>query len=138
MFDEGKAAHGDVFTALHQTGGRGQYVWRTWNDEPGTNLLLSVVLTEIAAETSDLMQFIGGLECLLVRTIRTLLDREIRSFDPNRVKLKWPNDILLDGKKVSGVLSEAIWSGTAIKGIILGIGINVNQDRFRGRSLQKH
>jgi BirA family biotin operon repressor/biotin-[acetyl-CoA-carboxylase] ligase len=128
LFDEAKAGHGDVFIAAHQSSGRGQYVWRMWDDEPGANLLLSFILTEVPPAVCDMMQFLVGLSVL--STIRSILDRELRSFDHNRVRLKWPNDILIDGKKVAGVLSEAIWAGQALKGVIIGIGINVNQDSF--------
>jgi BirA family biotin operon repressor/biotin-[acetyl-CoA-carboxylase] ligase len=126
--DNGVANHGDVFIALHQSEGRGQYNWRLWYDEPGANLLLSTILTEVPPAVIDLMQFVAGLSVLT--TIRTSLSKEILSFDENRVRLKWPNDILLDGKKISGILSEAVWSGQSLKGIILGVGINVNQQRF--------
>lgn len=135
LFDEAKAGHGEVFVAAHQSSGRGQYVWRMWDDEPGANLLLSFILTDIPESISDVMQFVAGLSVL--STIRTILDRELRSFDASRVKLKWPNDILLDGKKVSGVLSEAVWSGQSLKGVIIGIGINVNQESFPARVASK-
>jgi len=128
LLAEDQARHGDVFIALHQTGGRGRYEDRTWHDEPGSNLLMSIVLTDVPPHLQDKMQFIAALSALA--TIRTLLAREIRDFKPERVQLKWTNDILVDGKKVSGVLSEAIWSGTAFKGVVLGIGVNINQEYF--------
>ena len=124
----GAANHGDVFVALHQTEGRGRYDDRTWRDEAGANLLMSVVLTEIPNHLHDKMQFIAALSVLAA--VRSLLGREIREFASKRVQLKWTNDILLDGKKVSGVLSEAIWSGSTFKGVVLGIGININQEYF--------
>lgn len=124
----GIARHGDVFVALHQSDGRGQYEHRMWYDEPGANLLMSIVLTEVNMQTIDLMQFTTGLSVLA--TLRSILVQRIRSFAPERVRLKWPNDILIDGRKVSGILCEAIWSGTTLKGIVLGIGINVNQESF--------
>ena len=124
----GMANHGDVFVALHQTDGRGRYDNRTWHDESGANLLMSVVLTEIPNHLQDKMQFLTALSVLAA--VRSLLGREIREFASKRVQLKWTNDILLDGKKVSGVLSEAIWSGSLFKGVVLGIGININQEYF--------
>lgn len=124
----GEAKNGDVFVALHQSGGKGRYDDRIWHDEAGANLLMSVILTEIPNHLADKMQFVTALSVLA--TIRTLLTREIRQFDPERVKLKWANDILVDGKKISGILSEAIWSGNSLKGIVLGIGININQENF--------
>lgn len=124
----GEAKNGDVFVALHQSSGKGRYDDRIWHDEAGSNLLMSVILTEIPNHLADKMQFVTALSVLA--TVRTLLTREVRQFDPERVKLKWANDILVDGKKISGILSEAIWSGNSLKGIVLGIGINVNQEYF--------
>ena len=124
----GKAKHGDVFVALHQTGGKGRYDDRIWQDEAGTNLLMSIVLTNIPDHLADKMQFVAALSTLA--TARTLLAQEIRQFDPERVQIKWTNDILLDTKKVAGILSEAIWSGSSLKGVVLGVGMNINQEIF--------
>ena len=124
----GTAKHGDVIIALHQTGGRGRYENRNWYDERGSNLLMSILLTEIPSHLSDKMQFVTALSVLV--TIRTLLGENLGNFAGERVQLKWANDILIDRKKVSGVLSEGIWTGSDLKGIILGIGININQDFF--------
>ncbi len=128
LLSKGEVRHGDVFVALHQTGGRGRYEDRTWHDEPGSNLLMSIVLTDTPQHLQDKMQFVAALSALA--TIRTLLSQEIRDFAPERVQLKWTNDILVDGKKISGVLSEAIWSGASFKGVVLGIGMNINQEYF--------
>jgi BirA family biotin operon repressor/biotin-[acetyl-CoA-carboxylase] ligase len=89
---------------------------------------MSVVLTEIPSYLQDKMQFIAALSTL--EAIRALLKKELPEFSEDRVQLKWTNDILLDGKKASGVLSEAIWSGSTLKGVVLGIGININQEYF--------
>ena len=124
----GEARHGDIFIAEHQSQGRGRYDDRTWHDEAGKNLLMSVVLTEIPKHLQDKMQFITALSA--VATIRSFLASEINESSSNRVTLKWTNDILLDGKKISGVLSEAIWSGASFKGVVLGIGMNINQEIF--------
>ncbi len=121
----GVAGHGDVFISEHQTEGRGRYDDRTWHDESGKNLLMSVVLTEIPNHLQDKMQFITALSVLA--SIRSILANESSS---DRVTLKWTNDILFDGKKISGVLCEAIWSGASFKGVVLGIGININQENF--------
>jgi len=124
----GMAKHGDVFIAEHQSQGRGRYNDRIWHDEAGTNLLMSVVLTEIPNHLQDKMQFITALSALAA--ISQLLENEIPDFSLDRIQLKWTNDILLDGKKISGVLSEAIWSGPSFKGVVLGIGMNINQENF--------
>lgn len=128
LLASGSAKHGDVFVALHQSGGRGQYENRTWHDEPGTNLLLSLVLTEVEPSVIDLMQFVTGLS--VVSTLRTLLEQRLYRFENDRIRLKWPNDVLLDGKKICGILSEASWVGQTLKGLVIGIGLNVNQELF--------
>jgi len=115
------ARHGDIIIALHQTEGKGRYSDRVWHDEPGMNLLMSAILTDIPETLHGKMQFVAGLSVL--QTMRSLVPNE-------KVHLKWANDILVNRKKISGVLSEAIWSGNILKGIVLGIGINVNQDIF--------
>ncbi len=56
---------------------------------------------------------------------------------PDQVSLKWPNDVLLAGRKVAGVLSEAIWQGDRLEAVILGIGLNVRVD-FAGTPLADH
>ena len=129
------AQHGDVFIAEHQSQGRGRYDDRIWHDEARKNLLMSVVLTEIPNHLQDKMQFIAALSA--VATIRAFLVNEIDEFSCQRVKLKWTNDILLDEKKISGVLSEAIWSGASFKGVVLGIGMNINQENFSDSILDK-
>lgn len=117
----GKAKHGDVITTLHQTEGRGRNETRSWLDEPGSNVLMSIVLTEIPTVLHDKMQFVAGLSVL--EAVRSIVPGE-------NIRIKWPNDILHDWKKISGVISEAIWSGNILKGMVIGIGINVNQQKF--------
>ena len=65
----GEAQHGDVFITEHQSQGRGRYDDRTWHDEAGKNLLMSIVLTEIPNHLQDKMQFIAALSA--VATIRS-------------------------------------------------------------------
>ncbi len=100
------APHGTVVTASAQSAGRGRQ-GRTWSAPPGTALLMSVVLR------SDAGQF--GLLPLAaaVAVARTCGDA---------ARIKWPNDVHLDGRKVSGILAE----GRPQEGwAVLGIGLNV-------------
>lgn len=110
-------AHGDVFTADFQTSGRGRLDHR-WFSPPGANLLMSAVLD------------VGGLEAQQVATLPLVvgfaavkaLPREIRG---GRVLLKWPNDVLIDSRKVAGILCERHGDN-----VIAGIGINVKEQSF--------
>ena len=122
MLSHGEAQHGDVLQAHHQTGGRGRAAGRVWNDEPGASLLMSIVLTKIP-EPANLLQYRAALSVIAAL-------REIAGTSGNIFLLKWPNDILLNGKKVCGILLEAQWNASQMRSAVVGIGINVRQSAF--------
>ena len=93
----------DFIIALQQTGGKGRGV-RVWESPPG-GLYLSII-----SPSHSLLPLIAG-----ISVIQTLVGLK------NRLRLKWPNDIILDGKKVGGILCED--DG---KSAVAGIGINLN------------
>ncbi|CAN5540915.1 biotin--[acetyl-CoA-carboxylase] ligase [soil metagenome] len=111
------AAHGTVFVAESQTRGRGRQ-GRSWVSPRGENLLFSVLLrlTCAPARLPPLALVCG----LAVR------DAILRAAPKSGALVKWPNDVLIDRKKVSGVLVEATLSGTRVDAVIVGIGINVH------------
>ena len=123
----GFVRHGDVIQARHQTAGRGRLPGREWKDEPGQSLLMSIVLERVPVR-SECVQYLAALAVLSV--IRELLVRN--AGDASSVFLKWPNDILIAGKKACGVLTEAIWQGNTMRAAIVGIGVNVLQRAFFG------
>jgi len=123
----GKAVHGEVFQAYHQTEGRGRFADRKWEDEAYQSLLMSVVLMQPPLPGIEVAQFHAAL--VVVRALRSLLKEKIDSGE-KRVVVKWPNDVLIDGKKCAGILAEAVWSGDQLRGLILGIGCNVGQETF--------
>jgi len=123
MLARGEAKHGDVIQARHQTSGRGRGAGRIWNDSPGDSLLMSIVLTEIP-EPAHLLHYRAALAVL--QAIRGMTT-EISFSD---IRLKWPNDILIHGKKVCGLLVEAQWNGMVMRSAIIGIGLNVGQKSF--------
>lgn len=98
---------GAVASTDHQTGGRGR-LGRTWDDAPGTALLFSVLLKPPASRRPAELTLVGGLATA-------------EAIGPEAM-LKWPNDVLVDGRKVSGGLAE-LRDGA----VVLGIGVNVNQ-----------
>jgi len=112
---------GVVVTATHQTQGRGRR-GRGWLDCPGQNLLMSVVLhpriTPGAAPRLSLVAAVAVVDAL----------REVAAVP---AAIRWPNDVLVDGRKVAGILPEASTdSAGALLRVILGIGINVNETAF--------
>lgn len=116
-FDELKT--GDVVITEIQTCGRGRFE-RVWEGSSSENIYMTFVL-----KPDNIAQFpyINLTQYLSVVTNRVLN----RDFSVKSV-IKWPNDILFEGKKLAGILAEAKVVGTEVHGIALGIGINVNCD----------
>ncbi len=109
------APAGLVAVADHQTAGRGR-LDRRWESPPGANLLASVLLRPDCG---------GGAVHLCAGAVALAgadACREVAGVEP---VLKWPNDLLLDGAKLAGVLAEAEFSGPTLTAVIVGIGINV-------------
>jgi BirA family biotin operon repressor/biotin-[acetyl-CoA-carboxylase] ligase len=110
------ASHLSLVVADEQTKGRGRY-GRKWYTPPQSALAFSIILTE------DLLPF----HFLRYSGLGSLAACEtLRAFTYSSVKIKWPNDILINQKKVGGILAEAHWIGESLKGIVLGIGINIS------------
>jgi BirA family biotin operon repressor/biotin-[acetyl-CoA-carboxylase] ligase len=106
------AAHGAVALTEHQTEGRGR-LGRTWVDEPGTGLLFSVVLLPPPP--------------VAVWPELTLVAAEaVAGAIGPAATIKHPNDVLVGGKKVAGILAEAQ------ERVVLGIGINVGRTAWPG------
>lgn len=106
-----------VVSADVQTGGRGQY-GRLWEDFGG-NLALSFVVYPdgLRADQQFLLQMWSA-----ISIFDALADLGL---DRARLRIKWPNDILMDGKKLAGILLQSSISGSYIRHAILGVGINV-------------
>ena len=101
-----------------QTLGRGR-ASKTWLSPPGTGLWFSLLLRpERNWEKLPLLSLAAGLAVAKAT-------EKILNLNP---KLKWPNDVLISGKKVCGVLLESEFSFNKLNYLIIGIGINVNQD----------
>lgn len=108
---------GDVFTADYQTAGRGRLDHR-WLSPRGANLMMSAVIgvEDITLEQCATLPLVVGLAVV----------RAVRVFLPNAcVQLKWPNDVWVSGRKISGIL--CVRKGVCV---IAGIGLNVSQREF--------
>jgi len=102
--------------AEEQTRGRGRS-GRRWFTPPRSALAFSLLL-DLNTSSQATLGKLSGLGALAVC-------QGLENLYGLAPKIKWPNDVLLDGKKVCGVLAEAHWSGERIQALILGIGINV-------------
>ncbi len=103
---------GAIATTDHQTAGRGR-LGRRWLEPPGTSVMVSVLLRPPAERRAP--------ELSLVAAVAVALALDDATGGPG-AQIKWPNDVLLQGRKVAGILAEM--KGVAV---VLGIGINVNQ-----------
>jgi len=107
---------GSIVLAEQQTGGRGRFD-RVWISPPGVNLYFSMVLYP-KIETLPFVNMITTLS--IVRAIRRITGLP--------AVIKWPNDIKVNKKKVSGILVESKLSSADLDFLIVGVGINVNFD----------
>lgn len=112
------ASAGTAVMAEEQTAGRGRMA-RTWYAPAGSSLLISVILRP-CFEAGRLPQL------LMASALATAAAIERTTGLP--VGLKWPNDVILRGKKAGGILVEAGLSGETLDYAVIGIGLNVNLD----------
>lgn len=117
------APEGAAIIAGEQKRGRGRH-GRSWHTPPDAALALSLILKPPEA-------FLSRLNMVAALSVYDLAQK----CGCKIVRIKWPNDILVDGKKVSGVLVETVWQGGDLVGAIVGIGVNVRID-FSGNALE--
>jgi BirA family transcriptional regulator, biotin operon repressor / biotin---[acetyl-CoA-carboxylase] ligase len=115
------APEGTVFLAEEQTAGRGRGS-NSWHSPRSTGLYCSVILRP-QVPPSDILTLSLAAGLAVQGAVR-LVDSRVDS------DLKWPNDVLIEGKKVSGVLAEMTAEATRVRYVVVGIGINVNQASF--------
>ncbi len=110
------APEGEVVVAETQTEGRGR-LGRRWVSPPRANLYFSIILRPQMPPV-DVPQITLMAAVALVETIRSVVQAP--------ATIKWPNDILVKGKKLAGILTELSLSGERVEFVLLGIGLNVN------------
>lgn len=115
------APHGATWVAEQQTAGRGRQ-GRTWESPRGENLLFST-LARLACPPARLppVALAVGL------AVRDALAAAVPRAAP---VIKWPNDVLAAGKKIAGVLVEAITVGSRVEAVVIGVGVNVHTRDF--------
>jgi BirA family biotin operon repressor/biotin-[acetyl-CoA-carboxylase] ligase len=111
---------GTVVLAEEQKAGKGQHN-KVWTTEPGKNLTFSIIFTPSQADRITL---------LTLACASAIQDVVYKYLDDYSIDLKWPNDVMCDGRKIAGLLTEVIYNGNKVDRIIVGIGLNVNQVNF--------
>ena len=103
-----------VVVTTNQTAGRGR-LGRTWTAPPGKTIAVSVLLAPPTSERLSWLPLVAGLA--MTRAVRSLVAG-------HTVTLKWPNDVQVDGLKVSGLLAELVPGA----GVVIGAGLNLTMD----------
>jgi BirA family biotin operon repressor/biotin-[acetyl-CoA-carboxylase] ligase len=112
---------GTVIMAESQYAGRGQQQ-NSWHSEAGKNLTFSLLLTPTFLPVLNQFDLTRVISLGVFDALQPLLGEKL--------KIKWPNDIYYEDRKLGGILIENILQGSQIKYAVIGIGINVNQDIF--------
>jgi BirA family biotin operon repressor/biotin-[acetyl-CoA-carboxylase] ligase len=115
------AVEGSLFLAEQQIAGRGRSDHK-WHSAPSSGIYCSAILRPpLPPSEALILSLAAGLA----------VQSAVQTIDPAiPVDLKWPNDLLIDGKKVCGILTEMNSEATQVRHIVVGIGINVNQATF--------
>jgi len=120
LLKESKFTEGSIISSLYQETGKGHGT-NIWESEKGKNILLSMVLYP---------DFLPIEKNFLISKVVSLGIANYVLAKTNFVKIKWPNDIYYQDKKLAGILIENAIKGSSINQSIIGIGLNLNQIRF--------
>lgn len=109
----------DICVAEYQTNGRGR-MNRKWQSVAKTNLMMSILIKDLKHRTNY-----TNITLLIGCAIHKFLSKYL-----SNIKIKWPNDLLVNNQKIAGILTEAQTRGNQQPIIVIGIGININQKHF--------
>jgi BirA family biotin operon repressor/biotin-[acetyl-CoA-carboxylase] ligase len=116
------APHGAAFLADAQTAGRGRG-GHVWHSPPGDNLYLSVILRPRIPASA-----VAPIGLALGVAVAQVAERAL--LGAAEVRLKWPNDVLAEGRKLAGLLVEGQLRGDVVQGLVAGVGLNVHARSF--------
>lgn len=123
LLSKSKPIEGTVILTDYQTKGKGQ-IGNVWQSKPNKNLLFSIILKPNFLKPEQ--QF------LLSKVVSIACAETLSFFAKKEFKIKWPNDIYTEDKKITGILIENIISGNNLSNSIVGVGMNINQEHFDG------
>lgn len=107
--------------AIKQTAGRGRED-RQWQSNPKSSLTFTLLFRPDPDEIKHLSRFTA----LAALSLLDFLKHEYQI----SAQIKWPNDVLIDSRKISGILPEIVWNGPQLEALVLGIGINLKNSAF--------
>lgn len=120
LLAEQGAPHGTLVAADMQTGGRGRR-GRTWIQKSGENISMSLLIRpEIKPDNASMLTLVSAAS----------IKRAIEELAGTRVEIKWPNDLIINGKKICGILTEMSAEQDYIHYVVPGFGINVSGTSF--------
>jgi BirA family biotin operon repressor/biotin-[acetyl-CoA-carboxylase] ligase len=128
LYVDGQVLNGLVVVAESQMEGKGQ-VGKMWESDKGKNLLFTLFLKpedsfQLGGETKQSKeQFSFAVSVSVLQLVKEILPR-------HEVTIKWPNDVLVEGEKIAGILIENRFRGGDFEGCFIGVGLNVNQTKF--------
>ena len=119
LAEEGQP-EGTLVLAESQKAGKGRR-GRTWVSPPGAGIWMSILLRpDCPADKASMLTLVAALA----------VERGIRKAEGLATKIKWPNDLVLNGKKICGILTEMKTAGIRAGYVVVGIGINANLTEF--------
>jgi BirA family biotin operon repressor/biotin-[acetyl-CoA-carboxylase] ligase len=122
LLSKSTPAEGCLVTADFQTHGRGQY-GRQWLSDSTKNLLSSIILYPDFLPANEQFSLSKAIALAVQSTLNSYLSSKA-------IRIKWPNDIFCEDKKIGGILIQNLLTGNKINASVIGIGINVNQEYF--------
>ena len=115
---------GTVVYTDHQSRGKGQR-GASWNSAVASNITASVILRPAFLESGESF-FLSKISALALYDVLT----DVLNSSQYDIKIKWPNDMLVDSRKIAGILIENTYNQQQIQYSVMGIGLNVNQADF--------
>ena len=119
-----KPPEGMVVSTDHQYKGKGQRD-ATWDSNPGQNITVSIITYPVQLATSAIYTLNKAVCVGVAHCVEHFVT-------PHPVQIKWPNDVYVNGLKISGILIQNTIMGKSIQHSIIGVGLNVNQTQFEG------
>jgi BirA family transcriptional regulator, biotin operon repressor / biotin---[acetyl-CoA-carboxylase] ligase len=122
------AADGHTIVADTQNAGRGSR-GRQWSSPPGQDLYVSIV-ARVPVALAQLPPLTLAVGLAVAEAVDATLGDDGRGHSSGRARVKWPNDVWIDERKVAGILIEGASTGHHLESVVIGIGLNVNRRAF--------